>query len=221
MQCILRRVLPHIRENNLDELEIDTVGTHSFELICYTNPHKVFFKQVIDTGQLPSPGQVLMLNTIKPIAEYTLVDVSNIVEVEHLDIFDYPEAVKVIPMNMVGVAGKGLAKYWSINYPQYLDTYRQACFDKQFNSTNLLTFEDCLLVPTKQHWKDKSTSVLVYQTIKGLRTYILNNLENLTHITIPKLGCGVNTGQLDYHQVVKPMLIKELRGLPVKITIEV
>lgn len=112
------------------------------------------------------------------------------------------EGLKCIPVNMVGAAGKGLAKQWAdtAGTPAVI-MYRKACWS-DYIRTNTLVLGEWWLFPTKDHWRDDS----------NLPQMAMRLITDLTHIAtlrperinVPKIGCGL--GGLDWNNEVWPAI---------------
>lgn len=88
-----------------------------------------------------------------------------------LDIWETPADVRVIPVNTVGVMGRGLAKQAADRVPGLLEAYRKQCQDGfkvgevvsyQHGENDQLTY---VLFPSKSDWREKhdvSISLMVY-----------------------------------------------------------
>jgi O-acetyl-ADP-ribose deacetylase (regulator of RNase III) len=123
----------------------------------------------------------------------------------------------LIPVNCVGVAGKGLAKAAKDKWFDWYVDYEKLCSLNKVHPNSLMSYRlqtGQLLInfPTKIHWKNNSSYELIFDGMKRLLTYIPfitvstttpNKLE-LT-IDIPALGCGC--GELDW-KFVKPQIIR-------------
>lgn len=140
------------------------------------------------------------------------------------NIFNF-EGIKVIPVNMVGVMGAGLAKQAKIRDSSLFDQYLVWCHENDcqlhyetiFEATKpkLITTKlgTYLLFPTKSHWKLNSN----YQIIEGMcvsmsldKEYYL--AEKQIYL-FPKVGCGL--GGLEWPKV-KEILDRNLSWLDKK-----
>lgn len=123
----------------------------------------------------------------------------------------------VIPVNVVGVMGAGLAKQFAAAYPYTVDHYKQICaahalkigtlFDIRVNGRSFVMF------PTKDNWRNSSE--LSYIHI-GLDVMI-RNLHRWQSIAIPQLGCGL--GGLDWLTQVRPLVYEFFKDAPVRLEI--
>lgn len=120
------------------------------------------------------------------------------------DLFQSGADIIVIPTNMVGAMGKGVAKVAADTIPGLLDHYRSMlgrCTRHNFivyhyNDTQYLMF------PTKVHWRDKSPRDLVVYNLKRLRD-ILEKHRWPGRVALPAVGCG--EGGLDWESDIGPL----------------
>ena len=106
------------------------------------------------------------------------------------------DGVVCIPVNVVGVAGAGLAKQWADAYPEHAKLYRQSCQTRMIRAHTTL-IDRFWMLPTKEHWKDDSNWLL-------MEPRLIRDIENIIKdgwdfINIPKIGCGL--GGLDWNWV--------------------
>lgn len=113
-----------------------------------------------------------------------------------------------IPVNTVGVAGKGLALHMKQRYPEAHEQYKQACRRGRIAGGELLVVDviayKLAMLPTKYNWVNPSEPGLIDQTLYRLVEYMRANSIEEAHI--PRLGCGVATGMLDYEEDVSPII---------------
>lgn len=113
----------------------------------------------------------------------------------------------VIPVNTVGIAGKGLAKEFRNKYYDWFLDYQKDCNNKTLR-IGKTTFYYCKLrdqyfinFPTKQHWNQSSKLEYIEQgltdLVHGIQTF------QIERIIIPALGCGL--GDLNFKDV-KPLI---------------
>lgn len=109
----------------------------------------------------------------------------------------------VIPTNLIGVMGKGLAKQCADRYPYVAKWYRDVCHENWFEKGKPLPMvvqPDCALVmlPTKNHWRDMASLEMIsaglYNLAAFLPTYISRGVPR-KRIAMPMLGAGL--GGLD------------------------
>lgn len=129
----------------------------------------------------------------------------------------------VVPVNVMGVAGTGLAKQVADRYPLWLDAYKILCRNKHLvgagdvviTHTPQLERRWWINFATKRHWKEGAEPSSIE---KGLQK-MANGIRSKTypqHIAIPALGCGL--GGLRWDQI-KPLIIKYLDGLDAEILV--
>jgi hypothetical protein len=106
-----------------------------------------------------------------------------------------------IPVNMVGVAGAGLAKQWAEQYPDHVPLYRQACAEYRIRHETTLV-NNFWMFPTKVHWRDHSDWEVMEARLHADITNIIND-GVFKFVNIPKIGCGL--GGLSW-KVIYPKL---------------
>jgi O-acetyl-ADP-ribose deacetylase (regulator of RNase III) len=122
------------------------------------------------------------------------------------NIFDSECETIVIPVNCVGIAGKGLALSCAKQVPNWLQEYRKDCVNGLLKPGMLTTFQVTtrsflfnLIVnfPTKVHWKNNSK---IEDIECGLNSLVnLISREGVSSIALPPIGCGL--GKLDRLEV--------------------
>lgn len=103
------------------------------------------------------------------------------------DLFNAPEAYKVVTINCVGAMGRGIALACRERYPTLYQDYRKRCRENEIRIGNVYVYPDekCILLPTKTHWRLKSQVSYVTAGITALADCV----ENLdTSAAIPPLG---------------------------------
>lgn len=103
------------------------------------------------------------------------------------DLFNAPERFKVVTINCVGAMGRGIALTCKERYPELYQDYRERCFANEIRIGNVYVYpeENCILLPTKTHWKLKSQ---VSYVIAGI-TALADAAENLEGgVALPPLG---------------------------------
>jgi len=133
----------------------------------------------------------------------------------HGDILAAPlDFAIVVPVNVMGVAGAGLAKQVAEKYPLWESDYKMICRNKHLVAAGnvvVAVLPQCerrywINFATKTHWKDASDLSAVEKGLKAMA-----GLENLPQkFAIPALGCGL--GGLLWDQV-KPLILEHLSGL--------
>jgi len=105
--------------------------------------------------------------------------------------------VVFIPVNMVGVMGKGLAKQFADTYPNLIRAYHEGCEDGRVRNdlsgvsvTDVATGIEYVFFPTKDHWRDMSRiNDIVYRLLHILHANESRWLD--CHIGLPMLGMGL------------------------------
>jgi hypothetical protein len=117
-------------------------------------------------------------------------------------------SVVVIPVNTVGVTGRGMALYMRTVYKQAFARYMRQCRRGRIDVGPMDVVEDgefeIALFPTKYGWRDASLIPLIRRSAERLRNYL--DTEKITEVHMPRVGCGVGTGCLDYFGDVRPVL---------------
>lgn len=123
-----------------------------------------------------------------------------------------------VPVNTVGVMGKGLALSVKQRFPEVFEFYRKACCLKQIRIGQPCVYRGAskwfLLFPTKRHWRELSS----LQDIEQGLDWILRNYssENITSLAVPALGCGL--GGLNWKEVGS-IMEKFLSQIPIPVSI--
>ena len=124
-----------------------------------------------------------------------------------------------VPVNTIGILGKGLALQFKQKYPDLLEPYRNACFNNTFNEHGLFVYthsekRKIICLPTKKEWWNPSTIKYVTRCLQYLsRDY---KLYGITEIAIPPIGCGL--GGLDWN-IVEKIIYDLLDPIDLKVTI--
>jgi len=112
------------------------------------------------------------------------------------NIFDIHDAdLRVVPVNIAGSMGAGLAKAFGTRYPDLLLEYVSACKKHRFRKTSSLLYRPdgeaaILCVPTKIHWKNKSTEEQIVTSMKLIERCMIAN-PSFNKEAMPALGCGL------------------------------
>ena len=132
---------------------------------------------------------------------------------EGVDIFESPANSIVIPVNCVGVMGKGLALQYKnkdhsgfMIYKDYCDRGKMkigcpVIVSCSYRSHNVIFF------PTKNHWRENSKLEYIISGLTNLQLDGWNSPHKyiaLESISFPKIGCG--EGKLDWDKQVKPLI---------------
>ena len=97
----------------------------------------------------------------------------------------------VIPVNTVGVPGKGLAKQAADLVPGWEEDYKASCDFLEVGSVSLYWLDKSTVfisLPTKRHWRDPSKLEWIAAGLDA--TIKACEAENIPTIAIPMLGCG-------------------------------
>lgn len=120
----------------------------------------------------------------------------------------------VNPVNLVGAPGAGLAKKFSLIYPDFVPEYRKACQDKtlKFGTIQVCRTDenltwDIINLPTKDYYANPSDIKDIRRSVEALRNFLLDPKNNRSTIGLPMLGCGL--GQQDY-PTVEPVIERYL-----------
>lgn len=116
-------------------------------------------------------------------------------------------SVIVIPVNTVGVHGRGLALYMRTVYKTSLARYMRLCKSGKINTGDMEVVQEedfnVALFPTKYQWRNPSCTRLIRRSAIRLRSYL--DAHGLTECHLPRVGCGTQTGGLDYFADVRPI----------------
>jgi O-acetyl-ADP-ribose deacetylase (regulator of RNase III) len=103
----------------------------------------------------------------------------------------------VIPVNCVGVMGKGLALAFRKEYPDMFADYKVACARGEIRPGRVWTWPEktdrgqrLICFPTKDHWREDSFAVYSADGLVSLRSEI-QKAEDIESIAVPALGCGL------------------------------
>ena len=118
----------------------------------------------------------------------------------------------VVTTNTVGVMGAGLAKSARNRFPKILKPYQSACKSGAHTTELPFLIGNILCFATKRHWQDSSRTEWIES---GLQWIVANQDLLGDSIAIPALGAGL--GRLDFTQQVRPLLIKYLPQLRIKV----
>lgn len=133
-------------------------------------------------------------------------------------IFDGYCRTVAIPVNCIGVMGKGLALDYKTRFPNGFSRYRELCQAGELKpGVCALIKEDgisALMFPTKTDWKLPSKA----EYIESGLDWLLKNYERLgiESIALPALGCGL--GGLDWNDV-KKMIVQKFANESIKVAV--
>jgi hypothetical protein len=132
-----------------------------------------------------------------------------------------PENCIFVPVNCVGVMGKGLALDFKKKYPDLVWQYNNLC-EKNYlrvGFPEFISFDgsflNIVLFPTKKHWKDLSQLHWIKQGLIELATSPNLDFQHwrkqTRNLHIPKLGCGL--GGLNWADV-RPLIEQFAEMMP-------
>lgn len=135
------------------------------------------------------------------------------------DLFESPAQTLVNTVNTRGVMGKGIALRFKQIYPEMFAQYRQLCERKEFKIGSLFVYRTpnkvILNFPTKDDWRRPSRPEYIEA---GLRTFVRNyDKLRIRSVAFPPLGCG--NGELNFDEVVRPIMEAYLQQLPIPVFI--
>lgn len=114
----------------------------------------------------------------------------------------------VIPVNMVGVMGAGLAKQFAKKYPEHVEEYQHWCKNYTSSPQQLKIANKFIMLPTKHHWRENSEMIKIRGQVSYMFMYMIPHYKNKS-VALPLLGAGL--GGLDSKEV-KAMLTKMSKG---------
>jgi len=135
------------------------------------------------------------------------------------NIFESNAQVLVNTVNTVGIMGKGLAKEFKRIYPDMFNSYQKYCENGVFTIGKLQIYKTSnkwvMNFPTKENWRNASK---VEYIELGLHKFVEQyQIQGIKSVSFPMLGCG--NGGLNWETVVKPLMNKYLKNLPIDIFI--
>ncbi len=140
------------------------------------------------------------------------------------DLFNCGADVLTIPVNCVGVPGKGLAKEFARRYPEAADIYKDMCKPTEGwrpGTVQIVGPEDdraavnyIILFPTKDHWKHPSRLEWIERGLENMVDLFdpageLGRFE-VNVLAVPALGCGL--GGLAWKNV-EPLILYSMSKL--------
>ena len=145
----------------------------------------------------------------------------NNIEIIQGNIFETKLQTIVIPVNLQGVMGKGLALQAKRLYPDIYNIYKEICNKKYIDignpylcKTDNVLQHWFLLFPTKDYWRNPSK----IEYIESGLNYLINNYNEwgILSIATPLLGCGC--GGLS-EQIIKPVISHYLQKIDIPVQI--
>jgi O-acetyl-ADP-ribose deacetylase (regulator of RNase III) len=130
----------------------------------------------------------------------------------------------VNPVNTVGVMGAGLARDFKVRYPDMFTTYKKMCEEGDLRPGQVAFWaakrepdQVVCLFPTKEHFAQKSTILLIDASLRAFVRFAPN--MNIETAAFPMVGCGL--GGLDFELQVQPLLERHLKNLDMEVEIYV
>lgn len=113
-----------------------------------------------------------------------------------------------IPVNSVGIAGKGMALWMKLAHQEAYKRYCSYCRRGKINHGEMLVVDVgralLAMFPTKYHWAGPSDLDLIKKSTGRLIEFMKANGHVVAHL--PHVGCGIKTGELDWTDQVKPIV---------------
>lgn len=131
------------------------------------------------------------------------------------NLFESSAQCCVIPVNMEGVMGAGLALYAKKRFPGLFDSYREDCFNGILSVRGFTLFDignnkKIILFPTKTTWRKPSGFRLIIRNLILFKeNYAKHAIESCA---FPLIGCGL--GGLNPNDVI-PIMIEHLIDLDI------
>lgn len=114
----------------------------------------------------------------------------------------------VVPVNKVGVAGRGLALWMRMRFQEAYERYEKHCRRGNIALGELKVYDavtyKLAFFPTKHYWNNDSDPALIRQSVRRLFEYMEDNDIREAHA--PQFGCGQHTGRLDWYRDVRPIV---------------
>lgn len=134
-------------------------------------------------------------------------------------LFESSAQVLVNTVNTEGVMGKGIALQFKKLFPKMFTQYQRFCEQHLLEIGKLWIYRDStpwvLNFPTKTTWRRPSKASYVED---GLKKFVATyEAQGIQSIAFPQLGTG--NGGLDWNSVVKPLMERYLRPLPIRVYI--
>jgi O-acetyl-ADP-ribose deacetylase (regulator of RNase III) len=135
------------------------------------------------------------------------------------DIFTSACQALVVPVNVVGTMGKGLARAFALRYPGLEAAYRDACRRRVFSNHGLFVWEAengklIVCFPTKRHWANPSRLHWIDEGLKRLARDF--EKYQIRSIAMPMIGCG--EGRLRWEDVY-PLIVEWLEPVELRVRI--
>lgn len=122
------------------------------------------------------------------------------------DIWELQKSHKiVIPTNLAGPMGRGLAYQAKTRFPGLESWYKKSCKDKAIKPGEILIGKKLILFPVKYHWSDKADLGLIERSLQAL-----SRIDS--PVALPFIGCGF--GERDWEREVRPLVERYLADKP-------
>lgn len=125
--------------------------------------------------------------------------------IEMTDILNIEKGIKIIPVNTVGVMGKGLALQFKIKYPELFSRYQSDCRTGKLRIGKIAVYKNWVMFPTKQDWRNDSTKEIIRASLAELKALLINieaKLNIYPDVYIPRIGCGCGN--------MKPEIVEQM-----------
>lgn len=142
-----------------------------------------------------------------------------------LDIWETPADVRVIPVNTVGVMGRGLAKQAAERVPGLLEAYRKQCRDGftvgevvsyQHGDNDQLTY---VLFPSKSDWRERTRREYIVNGLLALKAWLLElqfERDGFSYrrpaepliVAIPPVGSGCGNIGYGQSETIQPQWVR-------------
>ncbi|EBU6828391.1 hypothetical protein DKS90_25515 [Salmonella enterica subsp. enterica serovar Muenchen] len=142
-----------------------------------------------------------------------------------LDIWETPADVRVIPVNTVGVMGRGLAKQAADRVPGLLEAYRKQCQDGfkvgevvsyQHGENDQLTY---VLFPSKSDWRERTRREYIVNGLLALKAWLLElqfERDGFSYhrpaepliVAIPPVGSGCGNIGYGQSETIQPQWVR-------------
>jgi O-acetyl-ADP-ribose deacetylase (regulator of RNase III) len=149
----------------------------------------------------------------------TLFQVTDTLAIVDGDMLRSDMQTLTVPVNTVGVMGKGLALQVKLRYPDVHAEYQRACRQGLLAMGKPYLYKPkadrwFLLFPTKRHWREGADLAGIEE---GLRWLLANyKALGITSLAVPALGAGL--GRLPWRSV-GPLMCRYLAKLDIPVAL--
>lgn len=148
-----------------------------------------------------------------------------IISEQREDLFQCGMQTVVCSTNTIGAMGKGIAVEFRNRVPGLYRFYQGIYNDIPPNYHKIHRLEvfdvddkrKVLLFPTKDNWRFPSKLPMIDANLRQLAERYEE--FGITSIGLPLIGCGHNTGQLNWGRQVRPLVYQHLDPLPIPVKI--